>query len=71
MVPKVVGGFTPFVSENFVALYSIALKQVVPVSSCRMAEAAPSYSGTSSAASAFAFVSELKLVYGAMNIEIW
>ena len=38
-IPKVVGGFTPACLEKALALYSIAVKTVVPVSSCRAAEA--------------------------------
>ena len=39
-VPKLVGGLTPACLEKAVALYRRAIKTVVPVSSCRVAEAA-------------------------------
>src|ERR1041385_9055002 len=39
-IPKVIGGFTPACLEKAVALYSTAVKTLVPVSSCRVAEAA-------------------------------
>src|SRR5260221_321839 len=40
LIPKIVGGLTPACREKAVALYGIAIKQIVPVSSCRAAEAA-------------------------------
>src|SRR5207237_5077222 len=39
-IPKIVGGFTPACLKKAIALYSIAIKRLVPVSSCRVAEAA-------------------------------
>src|SRR5579862_7329712 len=39
-IPKIVGGFTPVCLEKAVACYSQAIKNVVPVTSCRVAEAA-------------------------------
>ncbi|MBC8126555.1 MAG: nucleotide sugar dehydrogenase, partial [Gloeobacteraceae cyanobacterium ES-bin-144] len=38
-IPKVVGGFTPVCLQKATALYSRAIKTIVPVSSCRAAEA--------------------------------
>src|SRR6516164_4369718 len=38
-IPKVVGGYTPACLQKAVALYSKAIKKLVPVSSCRAAEA--------------------------------
>ncbi len=38
-IPKVVGGYTPACLERAMALYSIAINTLVPVSSCRVAEA--------------------------------
>lgn len=38
-IPKVVGGFTPACLKKAVALYAVALNEIVPVSSCRVAEA--------------------------------
>jgi len=40
LIPKIVGGLTPACRDKAVALYGIAIKQIVPVSSCRAAEAA-------------------------------
>src|SRR5207244_4798410 len=39
-IPKIVGGLTPACLTKALALYSIAIKELVPVSSCRVAEAA-------------------------------
>src|SRR3974390_3571240 len=39
IIPKVVGGYTLACLQKAVALYSLAVKTVVPVSSCRVAEA--------------------------------
>src|SRR5881392_2311963 len=39
-IPKVVGGYTPMCLDRAVALYSETIDKVVPVSSCRVAEAA-------------------------------
>jgi UDP-N-acetyl-D-glucosamine dehydrogenase len=69
-IPKVVGGFSPACLKKAVALYSIALKQVVPVSSCRVAEAAKLLENIFRSVN-IALVNELKLVYGAMGIDIW
>lgn len=39
-IPKIVGSFTPACLEKAVALYSRAVETVVPVTSCKVAEAA-------------------------------
>src|SRR5208283_4408147 len=39
-VPKLVGGFTPRCLDKAVRIYRQSIKTVVPVSSCRVAEAA-------------------------------
>jgi UDP-N-acetyl-D-glucosamine dehydrogenase len=69
-IPKVVGGFTPACLEKAVALYSIAVKHVVPVSSCRVAEAAKLLENIFRSVN-IALVNELKMVYGAMGIDVW
>ena len=69
-IPKVVGGFTPACLEKAVALYSLAVKNVVPVSSCRAAEATKLLENIFRAVN-IALVNELKVVYGAMGIDIW
>jgi UDP-N-acetyl-D-glucosamine dehydrogenase len=70
LIPKVVGGYTPACLEKAVALYSKAVKTVVPVSSCRAAEAAKLLENTFRSVN-IALVNELKVVYGAMGIDVW
>jgi UDP-N-acetyl-D-glucosamine dehydrogenase len=69
-VPKLVGGLTPACLHKAVQLYSQAIKTVVPVSSCRVAEAAKLLENIFRSVN-IALVNELKLVYGAMGIDIW
>jgi UDP-N-acetyl-D-glucosamine dehydrogenase len=69
-IPKVVGGLTPACLEKATALYNRAIKTVVPVSSCRTAEAVKLLENIFRGVN-IALVNELKLVYGAMNIDIW
>ena len=70
LIPKVVGGLTPACLEKALALYSQAVKTLVPVSSCRVAEAAKLLENTFRSVN-IALVNELKMVYGAMGIDIW
>ncbi|HEX8679371.1 MAG TPA: nucleotide sugar dehydrogenase, partial [Chthoniobacterales bacterium] len=70
VVPKVVGGFTPACLDRAVALYQRAVKNVVPVSSCRVAEAAKLLENIFRSVN-IALVNELKRVYAAMDIDIW
>ena len=69
-IPKIVGGLTPACLEKAVALYSVAIKQLVPVSSCRVAEAAKLLENIFRSVN-IALVNELKIVYDAMGIDIW
>src|SRR2546429_2700300 len=69
-VPKVVGGYTPACLERAMALYSHAIDTLVPVSSCRVAEATKLLENIFRSVN-IALVNELKLVYGAMGIDIW
>jgi UDP-N-acetyl-D-glucosamine dehydrogenase len=70
IVPKVVGGYSPECLKKAVDLYSKAIKTVVPVSSCRAAEATKLLENTFRAVN-IALVNELKVVYGAMDIDVW
>ena len=70
IIPKVVGGYTPTCLEKAVALYSQAVKTVVPVSSCRVAEATKLLENTFRGVN-IALVNELKVVYSAMGIDVW
>ncbi len=70
LIPKVVGGFTPACLEKAKALYGRAIKTLVPVSSCRVAEAAKLLENTFRGVN-IALVNELKVVYAAMGIDVW
>ncbi|MFO1477582.1 MAG: nucleotide sugar dehydrogenase [Verrucomicrobiota bacterium] len=69
-IPKVVGGYTPACLEKAKALYGKAIKTVVPVSSCRAAEATKLLENIFRSVN-IALVNELKVVYAAMGIDIW
>src|SRR5205814_30771 len=69
-IPKVVGGYTPVCLERAVALYSRAIDTIIPVSSCRAAEATKLLENIFRSVN-IALVNELKLVYGAMGIDVW
>ena len=69
-IPKIVGGLTPACLKKAMALYSIAIKRLVPVSSCRVAEAAKLLENIFRSVN-IALVNELKMVYAAMGIDIW
>ena len=70
IIPKVVGGLTPACLEKATALYSKAIKTLVPVSSCRAAEATKLLENIFRNVN-IALVNELKVVYAAMGIDIW
>jgi len=70
LIPKVVGGFTPNCLQQAMRLYSHAIKTLVPVSSCRAAEATKLLENTFRSVN-IALVNELKGVYSAMGIDIW
>jgi UDP-N-acetyl-D-glucosamine dehydrogenase len=69
-IPKVVGGYTPECLKRATELYSIAIKTLVPVSSCRVAEATKLLENTFRGVN-IALVNELKIVYSAMGIDVW
>jgi UDP-N-acetyl-D-glucosamine dehydrogenase len=69
-IPKVVGGFTPACRDKAVALYGHAIKTLVPVSSCRVAEATKLLENIFRGVN-IALVNELKVVYAAMGIDLW
>jgi len=69
-IPKVVGGFTPECLRIASEMYSSALNRVVPVSSCRVAEATKLLENIFRGVN-IALVNELKLVYDAMGIDVW
>jgi UDP-N-acetyl-D-glucosamine dehydrogenase len=69
-VPKLVGGLTPACLEKALAIYGRSLKNLVPVGSCRVAEAAKLLENIFRSVN-IALVNELKVVYAAMGIDIW
>ena len=69
-IPKVVGGLTPKCAERAKALYGKAIKTIVPVSSCRAAEATKLLENIFRSVN-IALVNELKVVYDAMGIDVW
>jgi UDP-N-acetyl-D-glucosamine dehydrogenase len=69
-IPKVVGAYTPACLEKAIALYRRAIDNLVPVSSCRVAEATKLLENIFRSVN-IALVNELKLVYAAMGIDIW
>ncbi len=69
-VPKLVGGLTPACLERAMQVYGLAIKRLVPVSSCRVAEAAKLLENIFRSVN-IALVNELKLIYAAMGIDIW
>ncbi len=69
-IPKVIGGFTPACLERTKELYGKALDTLVPVSSCRAAEATKLLENIFRSVN-IALVNELKMVYGVMGIDVW
>ena len=69
-IPKLVGGIDPVSGELATALYRKAIKQVIPVSSAEVAEAAKILENTYRAVN-IALVNELKVVLQAMGIDVW
>jgi UDP-N-acetyl-D-glucosamine dehydrogenase len=70
IIPKVIGGFTPACLEKTKELYGKAIKTLVPVSSCRAAEATKLLENIFRGVN-IALVNELKVVYAAMGIDVW
>jgi UDP-N-acetyl-D-glucosamine dehydrogenase len=69
-IPKVVGGFTNKCRDRAVKLYARAFKKIVPVESCRVAEAVKLTENIFRGVN-IAMVNELKMVFAAMDIDIW
>ena len=69
-IPKVMGGLTPVCLERCKELYLLALDQVHPVSSCRLAEATKLTENIFRAVN-IAMVNELKVVFHKMGIDVW
>jgi UDP-N-acetyl-D-glucosamine dehydrogenase len=69
-IPKVVGGLTPACLDKAMALYGKAIRTLVPVANCRVAEAVKLTENIFRAVN-IAMVNELKGVYEAMDIDVW
>jgi UDP-N-acetyl-D-glucosamine dehydrogenase len=69
-IPKVVGGVTPACLEAGVALYEAAFEQIVPVSSCKVAELTKLLENIYRAVN-IGLVNELKIAADRMGIDIW
>lgn len=69
-IPKVLGGYTPECLAKATEIYSIAIDTLVPVSSCRAAEATKLTENIFRSVN-IALANELKVVYEAMDIDIW
>lgn len=69
-IPKVVGGLTEACRDRAVTLYGRIVKEVVPVSSCRAAEATKLMENIFRSVN-IALVNELKVIYAAMGIDVW
>ncbi len=69
-IPKVIGGLTPACRQRALEIYGLAVQTLVPVESCRVAEAVKLTENIFRAVN-IAMVNELKVVYAAMGIDIW
>lgn len=69
-IPKVVGGIDPESCRRACDIYRGIVRQVVPVSSCRVAEAAKLLENIFRSVN-IALVNELKVIYAAMGIDVW
>jgi UDP-N-acetyl-D-glucosamine dehydrogenase len=69
-IPKVVGGWDEASAMLARGLYGAVVSQVIPVSSCEVAEACKILENTYRAVN-IALANELKLVFGRMGIDVW
>lgn len=69
-IPKLVGGIDKVSGEIAVALYRKAIRQVIPVSTAEVAEAAKLLENIYRSVN-IALVNEMKIVLSAMGIDIW
>lgn len=70
IIPKVIGGLTPACLQKAMEVYGTAIRTLVPVSSCRAAEATKLLENIFRSVN-IALVNELKSVYAAMGIDVW
>jgi len=69
-IPKVVGGADKASAELACALYGQVIEQIVPVSSCAVAEAAKILENVYRSVN-IALVNELKMLFDRMGIDVW
>ncbi|HUO08970.1 MAG TPA: nucleotide sugar dehydrogenase [Phycisphaerae bacterium] len=69
-IPKVVGGHDPASLAAAAALYGHAVKTVVPVESCEIAEASKILENCYRCIN-IAFINELKIILDRMGIDVW
>jgi UDP-N-acetyl-D-glucosamine dehydrogenase len=69
-IPKIMGGFTDECLQRCKDLYSTAVEQPFPVSSCKVAEATKLTENIFRSVN-IALVNELKVLYDAMGIDVW
>lgn len=69
-VPKLIGGYTGNCLQKAVELYSKIVNEIVPVSSCRVAEATKLMENIFRSVN-IALVNELKIIYDGLGIDIW
>lgn len=69
-IPKVVGGMDPESLSRALSLYGGVMDQVVPVSSCEIAEACKILENTYRSVN-IAMVNELKLLFTKLGLDIW
>ena len=69
-IPKLVGGLLPEDTRVAALLYSQVLDQVVPTSSCKVAEAAKILENVYRCVN-IAMVNEAKIIFDAMGIDVW
>jgi len=69
-IPKVVGGFGKESLRRALEVYKYAIKTLVPVDSCEVAEAAKILENTYRCIN-IAMVNELKMLFDRMGIDVW
>ena len=69
-IPKLVGGLTPKCRELAESIYGPVIDRLVPVSSCRVAEASKLTENIFRSVN-IAMVNELKVIFAAMDIDVW
>jgi len=69
-IPKVVGGYDASSAKIAAALYGAAVKQVVPVNSCEVAEAAKILENVYRCVN-IALINELKKLFERMGVDVW